>query len=67
MPKPVARVVHWLCTCGQRGSYDPSQITTKTDAALPDAKHQKTCRGSVATSTRVTLLDRIATRVGAWA
>ena len=66
MPSPVARVVHWLCTCGARGDY-PTKGAPKTDDELPDAKHQKTCRGSVSTSTRDTLLDRIATRPGAWA
>lgn len=66
MPSPVARVVHWLCTCGARGEY-PTATAAKTDAALDDAKHQKTCRGSVSTSTRATLLARIATRPGAWA
>lgn len=67
MPNPVARVVHWRCsTCGQRGDY-PTAGAPKSDDALPDAKHQAACRGSVATSTRAELLDRIATRPGAWA
>ncbi len=54
---------HWACTCGARGEY-PWADAPKTDAASQDGKHQKTCAGSVTTSTRVELVARIATMVG---
>lgn len=44
--------VYWTCTCGETGNY-PAAIPLKTDRALPDAKHQATCHGSV--TTRVTV------------
>jgi hypothetical protein len=43
---------HWTCTCGTTGTYTWAAITTKTDASLPDAKHQAACHGSVTTTTR---------------
>jgi hypothetical protein len=58
-----AHVVHWACTCGARGDY-PTTGAPKTDSALPCAKHQKTCRGSVSTSTRAELVAQIATMAG---
>ena len=54
---------HWACTCGARGEFRWADIKTKTDVTA-DAKHQKTCRGSVTTSTRADLAGQIATSIG---
>ena len=56
---------HWICIkCRTRGEY--VEPATKTDTS-PAAKHLKTCRAATVTCTRAELLDRIATRPGAWA
>lgn len=55
--------VVWECSCGVVGTYDSATITTKTDASLPDAKHAKTCGGTVWTATQESTLARIAGRV----
>jgi hypothetical protein len=52
--------VHYRCTAGHSGSYDPATITTTTDASLPDAKHQKSCGAALITSLTPSLLDRFA-------
>lgn len=60
MTAPRARVVHWSCTtCGQRGD--------SLTAAGAGVEHLPTCDGTVATLTRTTLRDEIATQVGRWA
>lgn len=43
-------MTYWRCgKCTVCGAYESRDITTKTDAALPDAKHMKSCGGTVVT------------------
>lgn len=52
----------WACvTCGATGTY--GEVTTKTDKALPDAKHSAACTGTVVTAATGAAAASIASRV----
>lgn len=55
--------VVWFCDlCGVTGTYDSATIKTKTDASLPDAKHQADCPGTVNTATSESTLAAVRKR-----
>lgn len=55
---------YWSCSCGETGSYDWASAP-KTDAALPEAKHMKTCGGEVNSGTSAEVLARAMARMEA--
>jgi hypothetical protein len=53
-------MTYWRCgKCTVCGAYESRDITTKTDRALPDAKHVASCGGTLLTGINAEALARM--------